>query len=88
MNDRNLTAQEQRDRDQLAQWMTDNGVNVKLLADATGVSSNYIYMMTKSDRTISEAFKWRSIIGAMTKRINAWRIPSVLTILDGPIITM
>lgn len=59
MNDRNLTVQEQRDRDQLAKWMADNGVNVKLLADATGVSSNYIYMMTKSDRTISEAFKWR-----------------------------
>jgi hypothetical protein len=59
MNDRILTVQEHRDREQLAKWMAENGVNVKLLADATGVSSNYIYMMTKSDRTISEAFKWR-----------------------------
>lgn len=59
MNDRILTEQEQRDREQLAAWMASHDVSVKALADATGVSSNYIYMMTKSDRTISEAFKWR-----------------------------
>lgn len=59
MSDRILTAHELHDREQLARWMDANGVNVKLLADATGLSTNYIYMMTKSDRTISEAFKWR-----------------------------
>lgn len=59
MNDRSLTEREQRDREQLAAWMQENGITVKALADATGVSSNYIYMMTKSDRALSEAFKWR-----------------------------
>jgi len=59
MSDRIFTEQELRDREEFKAWMKANDVSVRQVAEATGFKPNYIYMMIASDRTISEAFKWK-----------------------------
>lgn len=47
------------EKQRLIQWMEENGHNYRTLADATGDTYSTIHMMTKGDRAISDAFKWR-----------------------------
>lgn len=47
------------EKERLIQWMREKGFDTETLAAATGDSYSSIYMLTKSDRPINDAFKWR-----------------------------
>jgi len=47
------------EKERLNQWMQARGFDTKTLAAATGDSFSGIYMITKGDREVNDAFKWR-----------------------------
>ena len=47
------------EKERLMQWMQEKGFDTESLATATGDSYSSIYMMTKGDRAVNDAFKWR-----------------------------
>lgn len=47
------------EKKRLMQWMQEKGFDTETLATATGDSYSSIYMMTKGDRPVNDAFKWR-----------------------------
>lgn len=47
------------EKERLTQWMQEKGFDTDTLAAATGDSFSSIYMITKGDRRVNDAFKWR-----------------------------
>lgn len=47
------------EKERLTQWMQEKGFDTDTLAAATGDSFSSIYMITKGDRKVNDAFKWR-----------------------------
>lgn len=47
------------EKERLVQWMQERGFDTETLAAATGDSYSTVYMITKSDRRVNDAFKWR-----------------------------
>lgn len=47
------------EKERLNQWMEARGFDTKTLAAATGDSFSSIYMITKGNRDVNDAFKWR-----------------------------
>lgn len=47
------------EKQRLNQWMEVNGLDYRSLAEATGDTYSNIHMMTKGNRAVSDAFKFR-----------------------------
>jgi hypothetical protein len=47
------------EKQRLNKWMAANGLNYRSLAEATGDTYSNIHMMTKGDRAVNDAFKFR-----------------------------
>lgn len=46
-------------KEQLKQWMENNGRDYRSVADATGDTYSAVHMMVNGKREINDAFKWR-----------------------------
>lgn len=47
------------ERERFLQWMKDKGLDTKTVAEATGDTYSTVHMISKGDRPVSDAFKWR-----------------------------
>lgn len=53
-------SEEQRlEKERLMEWMVGRGFDTASLADATGDTFSTVHMITKGNRPVSDAFKWR-----------------------------
>lgn len=48
-----------KEKERLLRWMQERGFDTQTLADATGDTFSTIHMITKGDRRVNDAFKWR-----------------------------